>query len=54
MPIYAAPVKDTLFVLNDVLDIGKYSNLPAFANASPDVIEAILDEMGKFAAGSIR
>ncbi|MBA3669583.1 MAG: acyl-CoA dehydrogenase C-terminal domain-containing protein [Sphingomonas sp.] len=50
MPIYTAPVKDSLFILNDVLDIGRYSNLPGFANASPDVIEAILGEMGKFSA----
>jgi alkylation response protein AidB-like acyl-CoA dehydrogenase len=43
-------VKDTLFVLNDVLDIGRYANLPGFANASPDLVEAILEEMGKFSA----
>ncbi len=50
MPTYQAPVKDTLFVLNDVLDLGKYSNLPGFANATPDLVEAICQEMGKFAA----
>jgi alkylation response protein AidB-like acyl-CoA dehydrogenase len=50
MPTYQAPVKDTLFVLNDVLDLGKYSNLPGFANATPDLVEAILEEMGKFSA----
>jgi alkylation response protein AidB-like acyl-CoA dehydrogenase len=48
MPIYRAPVRDTRFVLNDVLDIGRYSNLPAFANASPDLLDAILEEAGKF------
>jgi alkylation response protein AidB-like acyl-CoA dehydrogenase len=50
MPTYTAPVRDSLFVLNDVLDIGRYSNLPGFANASPDLVEAILGEAGRFAA----
>jgi alkylation response protein AidB-like acyl-CoA dehydrogenase len=50
MPTYAAPVRDSLFVLNDVLDIGRYSNLAGFANASPDLVEAILEEAGRFCA----
>src|SRR5438309_1009687 len=50
MPTYTAPVRDTLFVLNNVLNIGRYSNLPGFANASPDLVDAILEEAGRFAA----
>jgi len=48
MPTYKAPVDDTLFLLNDVFHIDRYNNLPGFADASPDVVEAVLREAGKF------
>ncbi len=44
MPVYKAPVEDTLFLLNDVFGIERYNNLPGFADASADVIEAVLGE----------
>ena len=49
MPIYRAPVQDTLFVLNDVLGYERYANLPGFADAPADVLEAILAEGAKLA-----
>ena len=48
MPTYTAPVEDVLFLLNDVFHIERHNNLPGFADASPDVVEAILVEAGKF------
>ena len=50
MTIYAAPLDDMRFVLKDVLDINAYANLPGFADASPDVLDAILEESAKFAS----
>ncbi len=49
MPIYKAPIDDTMFLLNDVFTIERYGNLPGFSELSPDVLEAILREIGKFA-----
>ena len=49
MPSYKAPVDDTLFLLRDVLDYGRYGNLPRFGEAPLDVVEAVLSEGGKLA-----
>jgi acyl-CoA dehydrogenase len=48
VPIYKAPVEDILFLLSDVFQVGRYDNLPGFADASPDVREAILAEAARF------
>jgi len=48
VPIYKAPVADVLFLLSDVFQVGRYDNLPGFADASADIREAILSEAAKF------
>lgn len=48
MPTYRAPVKDTLFILNEVIGIDRFANLPGFASATPDVVDAVLTEAGRF------
>src|SRR5262245_52640128 len=48
VPIYKAPIEDVQFLLDDVFQIKRYDNLPGFADASPDVREAILREAAKF------
>jgi acyl-CoA dehydrogenase len=53
MPSYKAPVDDTLFLLNDVFHIDRYNNLPGFADASPDIIEAVLREAAKFSEATL-
>ena len=48
MPTYQAPVDDALFLINDVFHIERYDNVPGFADASPDLVAAVLEEAGKF------
>src|SRR5439155_22244499 len=47
VPSYKAPVDDMMFLLTDVFNIARYNNLPGFADATPDLLEAVLGEAAK-------
>ena len=48
MPIYRAPVEDFRFLFNELLELEKHRDLPGFADLSPDLIDDILTNAGKF------
>jgi alkylation response protein AidB-like acyl-CoA dehydrogenase len=48
---YRAPVDEMLFVMNEVAGLPDIAALPAFAEATPDLVAAVLTEAGKLAAG---
>ncbi len=51
MPTYTAPLREYSFLLKDVLDIERYSNLPTFSDAPIDLIDQVLEEGAKFCEG---
>ncbi len=50
MTTYTAPLQDMLFVMTEVADLDGVAALPGYEEATPDVIQAILDEAAKLAA----
>ena len=49
MSTYHAPLKDMLFVLNELAGLEQISRLPGYEDAAPDTVAAILEEAAKFA-----
>jgi alkylation response protein AidB-like acyl-CoA dehydrogenase len=48
---YQAPLRDAQFVLRELAGIEQVAKLPGFEEATADVVDAILEEAGKFAGG---
>ena len=50
MSIYAAPLKDMQFVIEELVGLADITAMPACSEVTPDLVEAVLGEAGKFAA----
>ncbi|HXH02512.1 MAG TPA: acyl-CoA dehydrogenase C-terminal domain-containing protein [Candidatus Competibacteraceae bacterium] len=48
MPSYTAPLADLQFVLDELLQLQRYQDLPGFEELGPELIAAILEEGGRF------
>lgn len=47
MPVYNAPLRDMRFVLHELLEVEKLTELPGYEEMTPDLIDAILEEGAK-------
>ena len=50
MSDYQAPLKDMLFVINELAGLDEINKLPGFEDATPDLVESILTEAAQLAA----
>ncbi|MBX9631493.1 MAG: acyl-CoA dehydrogenase [Burkholderiales bacterium] len=51
MSTYSAPIRDMKFVLKELVDLDAIAALPGCEEVSADLVDAVLEEAGKFAAG---
>ena len=51
MSAYTAPLKDMKFVLNELAGMSEVAKLPGCEDATPDTVDAILEEAAKFTSG---
>ena len=49
MTVYSAPINEVEFVINKLADMEQLAKLPVFAEATPDLTQAILQEASKLA-----
>jgi alkylation response protein AidB-like acyl-CoA dehydrogenase len=50
MTAYAAPIRDMRFVMRELAGLDRVCGWPAFADATPELVDAIVDEAGRFGA----
>jgi len=48
MTVFKAPTRDTRFVVNELLQLDSYGNLPGFAAATRDLTDTVIEEAGRF------
>ena len=53
MPVYAAPLRDHLFCLYDLLDFDAHCALPGIGDVTRDVVEAVLEQSSRFATETL-
>ncbi len=51
MSTYAAPINDMQFVVKELVGLEQISRLPGCEEATPDLVDAVIEEAGKFATG---
>jgi alkylation response protein AidB-like acyl-CoA dehydrogenase len=51
MSAYVAPLKDMRFVLHELAGLAEVARLPGCGEATPDTVDAILEEAARFASG---
>lgn len=50
MTDYSAPIQEIQFVLNELVDMENIARIPGFEEATPDLVNAVLEEAGKLAS----
>ncbi|MEQ8964323.1 MAG: acyl-CoA dehydrogenase C-terminal domain-containing protein [Azospirillaceae bacterium] len=53
MPTYHAPLDDIRFVLGELLGTEKLAELPGYEEATPDIVDAVLEEAAKLAENEL-
>lgn len=53
MPVYSAPMENIKFILHDVLGAEKLTEIPGFEEATPDLINQILEEGAKICENTL-